>query len=175
MAKAFSDNFYSFNSQYQHINHNISHECKQIENASKKLAKHYFKLSVELDALQRLVLQRTEIPQFSNLYQRMSDLVHINGELALHQGFMINDSLNSHFKYQREQGRISFQEAYLLVEGAQFKFEKAQRVLDAEKVKLFKKQNYEAWQIQDPAIIKEVYKVRNNFNEAKMFMLPEKT
>jgi hypothetical protein len=56
MAKAFSDNFESFNSQYQHINGNISKECKQIEIASKKLAKHYFKLSVELDALQKLIL-----------------------------------------------------------------------------------------------------------------------
>lgn len=56
MAKTFADNFESFNNQYQHINHNISRECKQIEIQSKKLAKNYFKLSVELDALQKLVL-----------------------------------------------------------------------------------------------------------------------
>ena len=57
----------------------------------------------------------------------------------------MNDTLNGQFKYQREQGRTSFEEAYLLVQGAQFKQDKAQKVLDAEKLKLFKKQNYEAW------------------------------
>ena len=29
--------------------------------------------------------------------------------------------------------------------------------------------------MQDPSLIKEVYKVRNNYDEAKKFMLPEKT
>lgn len=27
----------------------------------------------------------------------------------------------------------------------------------------------------DPALVKEVYKVRNNFDEAKQYMLPEKS
>lgn len=63
----------------------------------------------------------------------------------------------------------------MLVQGSEFKFLKAQKILDAEKIKLFRKQNYESWEIQDPAVIKEVYKVRNNFEEAKVFMLPEKT
>ena len=89
------------------------------------MGSHYFKLSTELDNLQKLVLQKTEISQYSNLYQRMSDLVHMTGELAVHQGFMVNDTLNGQFKYQREQGRTSFEEAYLLVQGAQFKQDKA--------------------------------------------------
>jgi hypothetical protein len=38
---------------------------------------------------------------------------------------MVNDSLNSHFKYQREQGRTSFQEAYLLVQATEFRYKKA--------------------------------------------------
>jgi hypothetical protein len=120
-------------------------------------------------------MQKTEIPQFCNLYQKISDLMRMTGELAVHQGFMVNDSLNSHFKYQREQGRTSFQEAYLLVQATEFRYKKAQKILDDEKLRLFKKQNYELWEIQDPSIIKEVYKVRNNFEEAKSFMLPEKT
>lgn len=93
----------------------------------------------------------------------MSDLVRLTGDLTVHQGYMINDTLNSQFKYQREQGRTTFEEGHQLVQGAEFKFTKAQKALDAEKVRLFRKQNYEAWEIQDPAIIKEVYKVRNNF------------
>lgn len=48
-------------------------------------------------------------------------------------------------------------------------------MLDAEKYKLFKKQDYEQWQVQDPAVIKEVYKVRHNFEECKAYMLPEKS
>ena len=103
------------------------------------MAKAYFKLSTELDYLQKLIAHNTEIPQYSNLYQRMSDLLHMTGELVVHQGFMINDTLNAQFKYQREQGRTSFEEANQLVQGAEFKFEKAQKILDTEKLKLFKK------------------------------------
>lgn len=101
--------------------------------------------------------------------------MRMSGELALHQGYMINDALNAQFKYQREQGRTSFQEAYLLVQGAEFRYQKAHKALEAEKYKLFKKQDYEQWQVQDPALIKEVYKVRNNYEEAKQYMLPEKS
>lgn len=105
----------------------------------------------------------------------MSDLVRMTGELAVHQGFMVNDTLNSQFKYQREQGRTSFQEGFVLVKHAEFRYWKAQKILEMEKQRLFKKQDYEQWQVQDPALIKEVYKVRNNFEEAKKFMLPDKT
>lgn len=99
----------------------------------------------------------------------------MTGELSVHQGFMINDSLNSQFKYQREQGRTSFMEAHLLVLGSDFKYEKQRKLLEQDKFKLFKKQDYEQWQIQDPALIKEVYKVRGNYEEAKQYMLPERT
>ena len=63
----------------------------------------------------------------------------------------------------------------MLVQGADFKYNKAHKALEAEKFKLFKKQDYEQWQVQDPALIKEVYKVRNNYEEAKQYMLPEKS
>lgn len=142
---------------------------------AKKLAHTYFGLSTELDNLQKLVLKKTEIPQFSNLYQRISDLVRMTGELSIHQGFMVNDALNAQFKYQREQGRTSFQEAFLLVQGSEFKFQRAQKILEQEKYRLFKKQDYESWQVQDPALIKELYKVRNNYEEAKHLMLPQRT
>lgn len=62
MAKQFSDNFNSFNAQYQRINKNIAAQCKGIEKTSIEMAKHYFKLATELDNLQRLCLQRVEIP-----------------------------------------------------------------------------------------------------------------
>ena len=99
----------------------------------------------------------------------------MTGELAVHQGFMVNDSLNGQFKYQREQGRTSFEEAFRLVQASEFRHAKALGVLEYEKLRLFKKQNYELWEIQDPAVIKEVYKVRNKYDEAKQFMLPVKT
>lgn len=73
----------------------------------------------------------------------MSDLVRMTGELVVHQGYMVNDKLNSQFKYQREQGRTSFREAFLLVVGCEQKFLKANKALEAEKYKLFKKQDYE--------------------------------
>mmetsp|Transcript_11353 Transcript_11353/g.19128 ORF Transcript_11353/g.19128 Transcript_11353/m.19128 type:complete len:272 (+) Transcript_11353:1002-1817(+) len=171
----FCDSFPQFNSEYQRINNSISQKCKSIERCSKDLAHSYFSLSTELDNLQKLVMDKTDIVQYGNLYQRMSDLVRMTGELAVHQGFLVNDTLNSQFKYQREQGRTSFLEAYLLVMGSEQKFSRAHKILEAEKYKLFKKQDYELWQIRDPSMIKEVYKVRNNYEEAKVFMLPDKT
>ena len=51
--------------------------------------------------------------------------MRMTGELTVHQGFMVNDALNSQFKYQREQGRTSFQEAFLLVQGAEYKYQNA--------------------------------------------------
>jgi len=99
MAKKFSSEFGDFNAQYQMINNQISKKCKLIEKASKELAQQYFGLSAELDNLQKLVLNKAEIPQFSNMYRRMSDLMRITGEMTLHQGHMVNDCLNSQFKY----------------------------------------------------------------------------
>lgn len=52
---------------------------------------------------------------------------------------MVNDALNAQFKYQREQGRTSFQEAWLLVQGSHAKYERAAKLLETEKYKLFKK------------------------------------
>lgn len=51
---------------------------------AKKLAYTYFGLSTELDNLRKLVLAKTEIPQFSNLYERISDLVRMTGEVSIH-------------------------------------------------------------------------------------------
>ena len=77
----------------------------------------------------------------------MSDLMRLTGELSVHQGFMINDTLNSQYKYQREQARTSFTEAFNLVQSTEFKYLQANKILEQEKVKLFKKQDYETWQI----------------------------
>lgn len=55
----------------------------------------------------------------------MSDLTRMTGELTVHQGYMINDKLNAQFKYQREQGRTSFEEAYNMIQDSTFKFQKA--------------------------------------------------
>ena len=84
MAKLFCNEFNHFNNEYQRINNQISKKCKNIETYSKLLASQYFMLSTELDNLQKLVLAKTEIPQFSNLYQRMSELVRKTGDLAIH-------------------------------------------------------------------------------------------
>lgn len=40
----------------------IADRCKEIERKSSDLAKAYFGLSTELDTLQKLILQKVEIP-----------------------------------------------------------------------------------------------------------------
>ena len=59
--------------------------------------------------------------------------------------------------------------------GIELKSVKAFKQLENEKYKLFKKQDFEKWQINDPSMIKQVYRVRNNYEEARKFILPEKT
>ena len=95
MAQKFVGGFDNFNSEYQRINKQISVRCKAIERACKGLAHEYMGLSTELDNLQKHVLLHTEIPQYSNLYQRVSDLMRMTGELTIHQGYMVNDTLNA--------------------------------------------------------------------------------
>ena len=84
MAKQFTSGFNQFNRDYQWCNKQISSRCKNIERASKTLANEFFGLSTELDHLQKMIEQKVDIPQFSNLYQKMSDLMHMQGEMSLH-------------------------------------------------------------------------------------------
>jgi hypothetical protein len=49
------------------------------------------------------------------MYQKLSGLINMMGEMNLHQGYLINNSLNIQTKYQREQAKTSFKEAYALV------------------------------------------------------------
>mmetsp|Transcript_5068 Transcript_5068/g.7650 ORF Transcript_5068/g.7650 Transcript_5068/m.7650 type:complete len:125 (+) Transcript_5068:1005-1379(+) len=123
----FTETFPEFNGEYQRFNGSISKRCKAIERSSKVLAHDYFALQAELTNLQELVMNKTDIVQFGNLYQRMSDLVRMTGEMIVHQGYMVNDTLNAQFKYQREQGRTSFSEAFLLVLGSEQKYGRAQK------------------------------------------------
>lgn len=69
----------------------------------------------------------------------MSDLMHMTANLTIHQGFMINYKLNSQFKFQREQGRTSFEEASEMIKEVEERFERERKVLDNQKSKLFRK------------------------------------
>jgi hypothetical protein len=44
--------------------------------------------------------------------------------------------------------------------------------LNDEKLKLFRKKDIDQWNVNDPHAAKELFKVRNDFDRAKMFMLP---
>ena len=47
--------------------------------------------------------------------------------------------------------------------------------MNDEKLKLFRKKDIDQWNVNDPHAAKELFKVRNDFDRAKMFMLPLKT
>lgn len=181
-AKDFSLNFQEFNSQYVQCNKKIALRCKAVEKASKTLANEYFALCSELKHLGQLVSGQSEIPQFQSLYQKASDLMHQMGDLSLHQGFLVNDSLNSQFKYQREQGKTSFKEAYALVKNLEQRHFKAQKSLDYEKYKIFQQKRKEIKKgkvsldsgIEDDKILAKVVSIAKNFDQAKQFILPDR-
>lgn len=76
------------------------------------MADDYYAIGAEINHFAEL-LKPAEIPQITNLYKRMSDLVVRNGDFTLHSGELINASLNGWFKYQRQEAQ-SFKEAYWL-------------------------------------------------------------
>jgi hypothetical protein len=58
-------------------------------------------------------LNSTEIPQTVTFYNRLADMIVKNGDFQLHSGELINQSVGSWFKYQRNQSK-SFKEAHWL-------------------------------------------------------------
>ena len=65
MSKEFWEDYDEFHKQYHRCNRNISKRCKTIERATKTMAYEMFGLSTEIEHLQKIVSEKTEIPQYS--------------------------------------------------------------------------------------------------------------
>ena len=67
-------------------------------------------------------MKATEIPQISQMYDRLSTQVLRNGDFILQSGEVLNNQLNSMFKYHREEA-VSLREAQSLQHEARRKYD----------------------------------------------------
>jgi hypothetical protein len=47
------------------------------------------------------LLTAAEIPQITNFYNRLADMMVKNGDFTLHSGELVNQQVGTWFKYQR--------------------------------------------------------------------------
>lgn len=67
---------------------------------SHSLADDYFAIGAEIKHFAEL-LNSAEIPQITNFYNRLADMMVKNGDFTLHSGELINQNIGTWFKYQR--------------------------------------------------------------------------
>jgi hypothetical protein len=65
---------------------------------SHTLADDYFAIGAEIKHFAEL-LSVAEIPQITNFYKRLSDMMIKNGDFTLHTGELLNQSIGTWFKY----------------------------------------------------------------------------
>lgn len=84
------------------------------------------------------MLQASEIPQLTNFYKRLSELMIKNGDFVLHAGELVNTQVGSWFKYQREEAK-SFKEAHWLRDESVRRYTTLRKDVSDRKEKLWKK------------------------------------
>ena len=62
------------------------------------MADDYYAIGAEINHFVE-VLKAAEIPQITNFYKRISDLIIKNGDFILHTGELINSHVGGWFKY----------------------------------------------------------------------------
>ena len=83
-----------------------------------------------------------------NFYNRIADMMVKNGDFSLHSGELVNLSVGSWFKYQRNEAKV-FKEAHWLRDESVKRFEQHKTDLTARKEKLFKTKNVKKWELPD--------------------------
>lgn len=78
----------------------ICKKTKELQFRSHELADDYYAVGAEISHFAEL-LKAAEIPQITNFYKRISDMMVKNGDFILHSGELINQSIGSWFKYSR--------------------------------------------------------------------------
>jgi hypothetical protein len=120
-----------------------------------------------------VLLRQTEIPQIQQLYDRLSHLVLRNGDYVLQSGELLNNQLNSWFKYHREES-IALREAQSLQEESRMKFDTRYQQLLKQKEKLFQKQDILMWRVNTEDQI-AAEQVKRDPAKAFQYILPDTT
>lgn len=94
------------------------------------------------------MLNSSEIPQIVNFYNRLSDMIVKNGDYTLHSGELMNQSVGTWFKYQRNEAKC-FKEAHWLRDESFQRHLTTEKNLLAKKEATFKKKDVSKWEIED--------------------------
>jgi hypothetical protein len=152
--------------------YSIGLKTKELQRRAHELADDYYAVGAEINHFSEL-MKATEIPQISNLYRHLSELVVRNGDLTLHQGELMNESMSNWFKYQREES-VSMKEAWWLVREANKRYKAQKEELVNNKQRLFKRRNVHEWGCP-PDKIRDAMDSLNDAEKAFEFMLPNST
>ena len=94
-----------------------------------------------------------------------------NGDFVLQSGELLNNQLNSWFKYHREES-VALREAQSLQEESKNKFDARYQQLLKQKEKLFQKQDVLAWRVNTEVQI-EAERSKKDPSKAFQFILPD--
>ncbi len=114
------------------------------------MADDYYAIGAEIKHLAEL-LTAAEIPQIVNFYNRTAEMIIKNGDFTLHTGELINQSVGTWFKYQRQEAKC-FKEAHWLRDESLQRYVTTKANLANRKEKLFKEKNVTNWELPDDKI-----------------------
>jgi hypothetical protein len=80
-----------------------------IQSKAHDLADEFYGVAAEIQRF-AVLLRQTDIPQIQQLYDRLAQQVLRNGDYILQSGEVLNNQLNSWFKYHREEA-VALREA----------------------------------------------------------------
>lgn len=79
---------------------------------SHELADDYYAIGAEINHFSELI-KIAEIPQASNFYRRLADVIIRQGDFTLYTGELMHQKVSSWFKYQMTESRTFNEAAWL--------------------------------------------------------------
>lgn len=138
-ATKFCEQLKNFSRRFELLNNFICDRSKELQFRSHALADDYFAIAAEIKAIAEM-LQCAEIPQITNFYNRIADMMVKNGDFVLHSGELVNQSVGSWFKYARQESRC-FKECHWLRNESVNRYQTLKQSVEAKKEKLFKQRD----------------------------------
>jgi hypothetical protein len=110
-----------------------------LQEKAHSLSDDYYAIGAEINHLSELI-KAAEIPQASNFYKRLADMIFREGDFTLYQGEVMHAKVATWFKYQMTEAR-TFKEATWLRNESIQRYHIQKEDLAKRKEKLFRSKN----------------------------------
>eukprot|EP00347_Sterkiella_histriomuscorum_P022193 403331347 len=157
---------------YDDINTFLKRKLTDLQKKSHDLADEYYAVATEVQRFSTL-LKATEIPQVTQLYDKLSQIILRNGDFIMQSGEILNTQLSPWFHYLKGETQ-AYRDQKELVEQAKRKYETKLNELNQKKMTLFKKGDVKLWKVDDESI-QEAMLVKTDQVQAFKLMLPKET